>query len=452
MRTPLPLTITKQELGKVYMPRTIQYKKTIKHIYFGTSFCECEVIQSDKQELKISEDIFESLKIPYTSTTQVFVHDGNMYIGPLVGIFTAGFSESMIRPIGERTLFFAKLLAQEKVVGAYVFIFGAKHIDWDKGTIHGLFHSHNGWETIEIPFPNVVYDRLPNRRTEKHKTLREIKERLHQEYLIPWFNPGFFNKWEIHQLLEGDHRVATYLPETHKNPTFSLIERMLSKYQHVYIKPANGSLGLGIYQVLFDRETDSYFCRYRDENGNNRLQRFSTIESFINTHFRNKRLEHYIVQQGIHLIRHDHKSIDFRVHTNKDEKGVWQVSVIAGKISGRGSVTTHLNNGGVVRTLTELFHDIEECRKIADSLKQAALLLSEVIDSRQKGHIGELGFDLGLDKNGSVWLFEANSKPGRSIFSHPKLRKYDKLSSRLPLQYAVYLTETTIKTPEEVFK
>nr|WP_304214591.1 YheC/YheD family protein [Fredinandcohnia onubensis] len=452
MRTPLPLKITEQITGTVSIPKTFKLKTPIKRIFFGTSSCECKVVQTDQQEIKMSQDIFTNLKIPYTSTTQVIIHEDHLYIGPLVGIFTAGFSESMIRPIGERTLFFAKLLAQEKAVGAYVFIFGAKHIDWDKGTIHGLFHSHSGWETIEIPFPNVVYDRLPNRRTEKHKTLSNIKQRLHHEYLIPWFNPGFFDKWEIHQLLEGDHRVATYLPETHKSPTFSLIERMLSKYQHVYIKPANGSLGLGIYQILFDRETDEYYCRFRDADGKNRLQRFSSIEAFVNTHFRNRRLEHYIVQQGIHLIRRDHKTIDFRIHTNKDEKGKWQVSVMAGKIAGRGSVTTHLNNGGVVRTLTEIFPDVEECKKFTDSLSQAALILSEVIDSRQAGHIGELGFDLGIDKNGSVWLFEANSKPGRSIFSHPKLRKYDKLSSRLPLQYAVFLTETTIKAPEEVFK
>ncbi|RFB18430.1 YheC/YheD family protein [Bacillus sp. HNG] len=452
MRTPLPLKIAQEEQGKVYIPTSIQLKTPIKHILFGTSSCDCEVIQVDKQEIKLSEDIFVALKIPYSSTTQVFIHDDHLYIGPLVGIFTAGFSESMIRPIGERTLFFAKLLAQEKAVGAYVFIFGAKHIDWEKGTIHGLFHNHNGWETVEVPFPNVVYDRLPNRRTEKHKALREIKQRMQHEYLIPWFNPGFFDKWEIHQLLEGDYRVSTYLPETHKSPTFTLIERMLSKYQHVYIKPAKGSLGLGIYQVLIDRETGNYYCRYRDQDGKNRLQRFSSVESFINTHFRHKQLEHYIVQQGIHLLRSDHKTIDFRIHTNKDEKGNWQVSVMAGKIAGRGSVTTHLNNGGVVRTLTEIFPDVEECKKVTDSLKQAALSLSEAIDSRQKGHIGELGFDLGVDKNGSVWLFEANSKPGRSIFSHPKLRKYDKLSSRLPLQYAVYLTETTIKKPEEVYK
>lgn len=452
MRTPLPLSVSKNESGKVYIPNTFKINTPIKQLFFGTSSCECEVIQVEKQEIKISEDIYSALRIPYISRTQLFFNEDTLYIGPLVGIFTAGFSESAIRPIGERTLFFSKLLAAEKAVGAYVFVFGGKHIDWEKGTIQGLFHHRNGWETIEVPFPNVIYDRLPNRKTEKHRTLQQIKYRLHNEYLIPWFNPGFFDKWEVHQLLEGDSRVSSYLPETHKAPTFTLIERMLSKYQHVYVKPANGSLGLGIFQIIYDKENEDYYCRYRDEQNTNRLQRFSTIEAFINTHFKKRRLEDYIVQQGIHLVRVDKKAVDFRIHTNKNVDGQWQVSVMAAKISGRGSVTTHVNNGGVIRTIQEIFTDTEECDRITSSLKEAALTLSKIIDVRYKGNIGEIGFDLGVDKDGRVWLFEANSKPGRSIFSHPKLRKYDKLSSQLPLQYAIYLTEATIKSPEELFK
>src|SRR5690606_14487071 len=117
------------------------------------------------------------------------------------------------------------------------FVFGANHIDWEKGSIHGYFFHDNGWVTFEVPFPNVIYDRLPNRRTEKHLKIKQVKQKLHDEYLIPWFNPGFFNKWEIHQQLMKHEHVSTYLPETHTNISFSLIEQMLSNYQHVYVKP-----------------------------------------------------------------------------------------------------------------------------------------------------------------------------------------------------------------------
>ena len=69
-----------------------------------------------------------------------------------------------------------------------------------------------------------------------------------------------------------------------------------------------------------------------------------------------------------------------------------------------------------------------------------------------EGIIGEIGFDLGIDRNGSVWLFEANSKPGRSIFSNPQLKEYDQLTRKLSLAFAIYLTERAISQPEEIFK
>jgi hypothetical protein len=69
-----------------------------------------------------------------------------------------------------------------------------------------------------------------------------------------------------------------------------------------------------------------------------------------------------------------------------------------------------------------------------------------------EGIIAEIGFDLGIDKHGDVWLFEANSKPGRSIFSHPELKEFDKLTCKLSLAFAVFLTEQTILHPEDAIK
>ncbi|MBD8067740.1 YheC/YheD family protein [Bacillus sp. PS06] len=449
----LPLNVIKGSESIIYLPKALKHLKRIEQLSFGTISCSCtvKIREDEEQVLSISEDLFTTLKIPYTSTTYLIEHEDTLYLGPLVGIFTAGFTDSMLRPIGERSIFFSKLLSAEKAVGAFAFVFGAHHIDWDNGLITGLFYLKNGWKKIQVPFPNVIYDRLPNRKVENHSALKKVKHKLSKEYLIPWFNPGFFNKWEIHKLLVNDQTVANYLPETHKNPSFTLIETMLAQYQHVYLKPANGSLGLGVYQIIYSREEESYYCRFKDvETQKNRLQKYSSLEALINHLFRDKELKSYIVQQGITLIRKNHKTIDFRVHTNKNKDGRWQLSVIAAKIAGRGSVTTHINSGGVVKTLDELFTDKEEALAISRKLKEASLLLSKAIDSKIDGPLGEIGFDLGIDKNGDIWVFEANSKPGRSIFSHPKLRNYDLLTRKLFLQYAIHLTETMIKMPEEI--
>ncbi|MCA1030854.1 YheC/YheD family protein [Bacillus timonensis] len=445
------ISLSSQQGNQIYLPKKY-YNPKIRFISFGSFTKECHVNLHDKpEELSISEDLFKELHIPYLSSIHLFVHENTLYVGALVGIFTAGFTDSKFRPVGERSLFFAKLLSIEQTVGVISFVFGAHQINWDKGTINGYFYRKDGWAKIEVPFPNVVYDRLPNRKTANHRAFIKIKKRLSEEYLIPWFNPGFFNKWEIHKLLQKDTLVAAYLPETYEQPSIERIERMLSKYNHVFLKPANGSLGLGVFQIIYSREEEAYYCRYKDDQENeNRLQKFTSLEALLKRLFRNKQLENYIVQQGITLMRKEHKVIDFRIHTNKNVRGKWEVSVIAGKISGRGSVTTHINNGGLVKTIEEIFPTRDDCIKAREKLKEAALLLSRSIDDKVEGSIGEIGFDLGIDKNGHLWLFEANSKPGRSIFAHPKLKDFDFTSRKLSLEYALFLTENTIKQPEEV--
>lgn len=330
-------------------------------------------------------------------------------------------------------------------------MFGEQHIDWEQGTMKGYFFQENNWKIIEIPFPNVIYDRLPNRKSERNPKLIKVKERLQKDYLIPWYNPGFFNKLDINERLLQDPKVAEYLPETHPFTSFSVIEAMLSRYGHIYIKPINGSLGLGVHQIIYDKKQNDYFCRYQDREGVNRLRKFSTVEGLFKMVFANQNLDRMLVQQGIHLLRHESRSIDFRVHTNKDDLGNWHVTAIAAKIAGAGSVTTHLRSGGETKTIAEIFSQ-DDCELYSEKLSHAALLLSEAIGKNMEGIIGEIGFDLGLDKDGRVWLFEANSKPGRSIFSHPELKHFDLLTRKLSIAFAVFLTEQSILYPEELFK
>ncbi|MEK1830725.1 YheC/YheD family protein [Priestia megaterium] len=55
-----------------------------------------------------------------------------------------------------------------------------------------------------------------------------------------------------------------------------------------------------------------------------------------------------------------------------------------------------------------------------------------MLEQELNGLIGELGFDFGVDYQGNVWLFEANSKPGRSIFhTLPYEKRINKLENFL---------------------
>ncbi|MGZ4162161.1 MAG: YheC/YheD family protein, partial [Neobacillus sp.] len=104
-----------------------------------------------------------------------------------------------------------------------------------------------------------------------------------------------------------------------------------------------------------------------------------------------------------------------------------------------------------IKTLEEIFPK-ELSVLYTEKLTTAALLLSKALERNIEGIIGEIGFDLGIDKNGDVWLFEANSKPGRSIFSHPELKDFDLLTRKLSIAFAVFLTEQSLLHPEELYK
>ena len=167
--------------------------------------------------------------------------------------------------------------------------------------------------------------------------------------------------------------------------------------------------------------------------------------------FAHQNLDKVLVQQGIHLLRYEQRIIDFRVHTNKDDNGEWKVTAIAAKIAGTGSVTTHVRSGGEIKTLDEIFTK-DESQHYKEKLTTASLELSKALGRNIEGIIGEIGFDLGIDRNGDVWLFEANSKPGRSIFKHPELKEFDLLTRKLSMAFAIFLTEQSIMYPEDIYK
>ena len=455
MRKKYPIEVISHSKQLVFIPADLILKNEINKVAFGNKVVDvtCAPHPKGRNVIVLSDDVQKELSMPDLSISlHLFIDQNTLFIGPLIGILTSGFTPFPLRPIGERSMFFAKLLSVNKTVGALPFVFGEEHIDWDLGLIDGYFFVDGGWMKIKVPFPNVVYDRLPNRRTERKSELLSLKSRMQADYLIPWYNPGFFSKLDVFERLQQDERAAEYLPETHQFSSFSVIERMLSNYGNVYVKPANGSLGLGIHQILFDKYNGHYYCRYRDQEGINKLTKFESLEKLMKKIFYKRNLSQMIVQQGISLLRSEKRLIDFRVHTNKDEYGVWQVAAIAAKIAGQGSVTTHVNNGGVVKSLDELFEDQTERELCEKKLSDAALILSSILEKNMEGIIGELGFDFGIDKSGKVWLFEANSKPGRSIFKHPKLKNFDLLTRKLSLSFGIFLAEKAITAPEDIFK
>ena len=81
----------------------------------------------------------------------------------------------------------------------------------------------------------------------------------------------------------------------------------------------------------------------------------------------------------------------------------------------------------------------EQAQKLLRDAKKAATDIAEAVERNYPHLLGELGLDLGIDRNGRIWLFEVNSKPGRSIFKHPALRSDGRNTLRHLVNYCMYL-------------
>lgn len=227
------------------------------------------------------------------------------------------------------------------------------------------------------------------------------------------------------------------------NPSSERIRGMLERHQFAYYKPSGGSLGKGIYR-LSHVPKQGYYVRYRKKSSNV-LLKFASFNSMLRMLHSNQgqMLKGYVIQQGIQLIEIDNCPIDFRFHMHKNGNNQWVVVGIGAKKAGRGSVTTHIKNGGSLMTPEQALNRVfgDRAGEVLQRAKNVAVTLAEAIEHHHQHLLGEIGFDLGIDQDEKVWMFEANSKPGRSIFQHPSLRAEGKASVEHILDHCLYLSK-----------
>ncbi len=386
-------------------------------------------------------NLVADLRLPRTGKCLIKSNgSGELQLGPVIGILTST-DGGAGAPFGSRTGFIREIFATGRDKAFHI-AFSPSQVNWDAGEVSGYTMGADGkWIRKTFPLPDVVYNRLPSRRAEKLASMENFKERFVRRR-IPLFNWSFFDKWDVYRLLDGESDAERHVPESAINPSPEEIRRLMEKHKFVYLKPTGGSLGIGIYRLTYTQGR-GYFARFR-RNGSNMLIRFGNFDGLMKLLRRHKiNLQHYVVQQGIRLIELDGCPLDFRFHMTKNGVNQWVPAGIGAKRAGRGSVTTHIRNGGELLTpeqaLTRVY-GASKADSMLDTAKETAVKLAEAIERRYNHPLGELGFDLGIDQNDRIWMFEANAKPGRSIFKHPALKASGKATLTHLFNHCLYLS------------
>lgn len=374
---------------------------------FGSARSRVRLRIADQGGWSVPGSVLHQLSLPARRINyQLDQERRSIRFGPLLGIMTTW----MMSP------YFRSLLVAAAKQGMMAVVFRPGDLATGGRRMLAWALVGGNARRISVPWPDVVYNRIPNRGGELHSATRQCKHLLAMRG-IPIFNRAFFHKWRIYRLLRKDAEGNSYLPESHPLTNLGVVPRMLRRYPMVYLKPNGGSKGMGIVKVTRQAGSGYSVC-YRRGNHNFQLAAASWAEAEPLIR-RGMYRRSYVIQEGLRLARYHGRPFDIRVTLYKDNAGRWIVCGPAAKIAGKGSITTHVHNGGRVVPLATAFRHAfgERAEQVRGSVDKAAIDIAEAVERVTHLELGELGLDIGVTSRGRVAMFEANSKPGRMIFA-----------------------------------
>jgi len=411
-----------------------------------------QIHDSGRGNYMLSPDLVQALHLKKSKGLKVRyqTEDKILHLGPTIGVmatYIPGSSRAEVDPRSlQAELIYISIVS--KSFPGQVYIFTPNSINWANNTCRGyVYHQYSAtrgkWESAVYPIPDVVYDRIHSRSAEARNNVKYAKLRLMQMPYLEYFNPHYLNKWNVHHILNTNPMLTDYLPETHEL-TQDNLEDMLRKYRTLFLKPSNGSLGKGIIKVTSGREQINYVV-YR---GKRLRSQASNAAELMNKTKKFRGDRHYIVQQGLELIKHRGATFDLRIIYQKNGRGEWQISKKFCRIAPRGSSISNLSSGGRVekssKVLQHIFKKEEKVETKNEQIRLLCKMVASTLENDSNSTFGELGMDIGIDRSGHLYLIEVNSKPRKTtetVFSPAVVRN----TFKRPLAYASYLAGFTVK-------
>lgn len=366
---------------------------------------------------------------------------GALRLGPIIGIVTL-FRPTRKGLVGSQIPTYVEFMRRVREAGGFAFMFRPAAIPRRGRRVRGWTRIRRRWVACRMPMPDVVYNRVQSRPAERRMRSRGLLRRLQNEGAIV-FNPHYLNKWTVHRQLVQDPEVRPFLPETRRFKSTQDAAVLLSRYGRIFLKPSGGSLGLGAAQVVRS-QGGSLSYRMNTMSGRSsrgRLRNMRHLGRVLPPR------RDYLVQRAIRLARVSGRPFDVRALVQKDADGEWRFTGAAARIAGRGRITTHVPRGGSRRPLKQVLMETfgsERIQQIIDKLHEACLKAAKGLEQATGRMFGELSLDVGIDRDGEVWILEINAKPFRFDESHLRLRAQQRL-----VRFASSLAGYIMEIPED---
>ncbi|MBM7653779.1 YheC/YheD family endospore coat-associated protein [Neobacillus cucumis] len=294
------------------------------------------------------------------------------------------------------------------------------------------------WSDFEGPIPTIIYDRCFYGEDEHSKQCLPIVTWLKSRPDLTFLGYGLPNKWELYQTLKNT-TLSSYLPVTQAVIDVDSVLKELAVKQKIILKPTNGSQGYGIYYLKKNDKT----IHVKTEKHKRIISRiFPNETKLIQWLELLLKQRTYLLQPYLELSNNNQQPFDIRVLLQKNETGGWEEQGRGIRIGSTGGILSNLAAGGRVMTFKEWLISLPPAKGdyIRQELDYILTSLPTILENAFLP-LFEIGIDIGIAKDGSIWILDINSKPGRKVLLSTNPEIQETLYTK-PLLYGRYLSET----------
>ncbi|SEB89695.1 YheC/YheD family protein [Paenibacillus sp. GP183] len=328
--------------------------------------------------------------------------------------------------------------------GIEVFVFSPNRIDWSREQVTGYTYQagKEAWMKINYALPNLIYDRCFFASKASYQDYSRHLRQLRGRSSIRFLGYGLPGKWEVMQILQRDPYFHPFLPETRLLTQLQEVLNWLELRSEVFLKPKGGSQGRGVLYIKKHQELLDHFILSGRDRRNHLLQmefqNAQDLKFWLRT-FIGQRI--YLLQEYLSLHTANGNAYDIRSLVQKNRHGYWELTGMGVRCGQSGSITANLHGGGTAWEAAPFLKSEFSQEQVEEQMNTLIELSTKIPLALESAHgrLAELGIDLGIDRNGRVWLLEVNSKPGRSLFTKLPNKAVQKSSKENPILYAAFL-------------
>ncbi|MCU7740699.1 MULTISPECIES: YheC/YheD family protein [Priestia] len=295
------------------------------------------------------------------------------------------------------------------------------------------------WIEDSFLLPSFIYDRCFYRKDSLSKKARPIVNWLKQREDVTFLGHGLPNKLDVYEVIKKDSYLSSYIPPTTPIESVEQLVQLLRTNDSLMIKPANGSQGKGIVKLRQrGREIEA---SYQQNDIVNTIL-FSSFQEFKSWFTKTTHDVLYIAQPHISFFPYERTPFDIRLLLQKGNDGAWKEIGRGIRQGERDSIVTNVSSGASIVPFENLLPRIPRVHRqyVMDEINTICKTIPSVLEDHFPS-LFELGIDLCISRDFSIWILDLNSKPGRKIVMETAPEQKEVMYKNV-LSYCVYLANT----------